>query len=188
MKKVILTQDEIEVIEINARGRDALSRSAYHDYHAEKNGPPKFGYNNMSYWGWLAEFAVAKHFNIYPDITWACDKKTKHYDLIMQTGQKIDVKMSDFYKDAFWVRPKTKEPDHYLHVKMKRHEVIRDSNTGQEKKEYLVLPEFYLAGHIDMRRFHQRAFFHRKTKCYVCKQENLLTSFPKNIFGHGTGS
>ena len=188
MKKILLDQAEIEVIELNARGRDILSRVAYVDISKKQHGAPKFGFNNISYWGWLAEYAVAKYLNIYPDITWALNRKTKHYDLVSPTGALIDVKRGDFYDDTMWVRPKSKSPDHYVYCKMKRHELVRDNKTGRERRELLEIPEFYLYGHTDINRFHKRAFFHRKSGAYGISQDHLLKSFPKNIFGDGAGS
>lgn len=201
---VQLTRGEIDHCIVQATLKDAWCRGVgTQDFVGDKG----IGRLTPSQIGILGELAVAKYFNLFPDLEWGMKKNHKHFDLLGVKGDRIEVKCTSVLKNknvvvkAKWKPAEDKHSrysvelfsDEYVWVKMEHMRPIHNDLDTFQKYEYLVPPNFYLVGRMDQETYRENRAINGMGKCkYTGKeyvdtwkvdQSVLKNIFPQSIYG-----
>jgi len=131
---------------------------------------------DISYVGMLGEYAFAKHFNLFPDIT--LEKRPTHVnvDFITNDGLIIDIKASD----------KGEKADHFCVSDSKSESRARkpDIYVAMTIDESEKTPIVWLMGWCKHEVYMDKRVKHETpTPHYKCDYKHLKTNFPVSTFG-----
>jgi len=193
---VQLTRGEMDHCINQAVMKDAWSRAVGI---RDEVGDKPLHFLTPSMIGIMGELAVAKYFNLFPDLEWGLKNNHKHYDLETTKKVRLEIKTTtQMGKNIIPVKAKYKPghkgvelfSDEIVWVKMEVRRPIYDPLANETKFENLVVPNFYLVGRMDEKTFRENRTVTTKRKDGLPKywgihQSHCRSLFPIGLYGEG---
>lgn len=181
LQQVVLENREVEAIRILSYARDVVNRiRKAKDQRGSKN-------RDIGYQGLLGEYAFAKQFNLFINMTLEIGDDGSHQDFILKDGSTADVKTTNYGKTSLNVNAsKRKHPDIYVLTMVRQAEEEYDQRQERWTEVEIYPPEVFLYGWIRSEDFLDKSKYitpKMGTPFYALPINKLNTKFIKGVFG-----
>jgi hypothetical protein len=142
---------------------------------------------DIGYQGLLGEYAFAKEYNLFINMTLEIGSDGSHKDFTLKDGSSADVKTTAYGKTSLNVNAsKRQHPDIYVLTMVRDYEEEYNQKEERWGDVEIYPPEVYLVGWIKSQDFLDKAKYIQPkvgTPFYALPINKLNTKFTKGVFG-----